>query len=101
MEAIATEVETYERELEKIQIEQSEDGRAVDRQAKSMDRYLAKRQMLTQRKDECNRSIRDLGVLPEEAFEKYVGIKSDKVSPSHTSLKPYLETLTVFFRFSF
>jgi structural maintenance of chromosome 3 (chondroitin sulfate proteoglycan 6) len=82
MEAITTEVENYERELEKIQSEQSEDGRDIARQAKSMDRYLAKRQMLTQRKDECNKNIRDLGVLPEEAFEKYVGIRSDKVSSS-------------------
>ena len=38
------------------------------------------------RKDETNRSIRDLGVLPEEAFEKYTNEKSDRVS---TSLSPF------------
>lgn len=45
------------------------------------ERYLAKRQMLTARKDECSRNIRDLGVLPEEAFEKYTRdkVKVDKV----------------------
>jgi hypothetical protein len=31
------------------------------------------------RKDECNRNIRDLGVLPEEAFEKYTNEKLDRV----------------------
>ncbi|KAI0087966.1 P-loop containing nucleoside triphosphate hydrolase protein [Irpex rosettiformis] len=35
--------------------------------------------MLINRKDETNRSIRDLGVLPEEAFEKYTSEKSDRL----------------------
>ena len=35
--------------------------------------------MLLTRKDECNRNIRDLGVLPEEAFEKYTNDKLDRV----------------------
>ena len=35
--------------------------------------------MLMQRKEECNRDIRDLGVLPEEAFEKYTNEKGDRV----------------------
>lgn len=38
--------------------------------------------MLMNRKDETNRSIRDLGVLPEEAFEKYTNEKSDRVNTS-------------------
>lgn len=36
--------------------------------------------MLSARKDECNRNIRDLGVLPEEAFKKYTNEKLDRVS---------------------
>lgn len=38
--------------------------------------------MLTERKEEYNRRIRDLGVLPEEAFEKYTREKSEKVDSS-------------------
>lgn len=34
--------------------------------------------MLIQRKDECNKNIRDLGVLPEEAFNETT-MSSDKV----------------------
>jgi len=49
------------------------------RQQKSVERYLSKRQRLLEQKDKCNKSIRDLGVLPEEAFEKYTNTKSDKV----------------------
>lgn len=67
-------------ELEKLQNQQSEDGRGISKQQKSTERYLAKRQMLLTRKDECNRNIRDLGVLPEEAFEKYTSEKLDRVS---------------------
>ena len=66
-------------ELEKAQGQQAEDSRGISRQQKNTERYLAKRQMLTARKEECNRSIRDLGVLPEEAFEKYTSQKLDRV----------------------
>ncbi|KAG6879829.1 hypothetical protein C0992_011112 [Termitomyces sp. T32_za158] len=65
--------------LEKVQNQQAEDGRTINRQQKTTERYLAKRQMLLSRKDECNRNIRDLGVLPEEAFEKYISEKLDKL----------------------
>ena len=47
----------------------------------STERYLAKKNLLVGKKDESNRNIRDLGVLPEEAFEKYINEKSDRVRP--------------------
>lgn len=51
----------------------------MSKQQKTTERFLAKRQMLSARKEECNRNIRDLGVLPEEAFEKYIHERLDKV----------------------
>ena len=65
--------------LEQVQAQQAEDSRGVSKQQKNTERYLAKRQMLLTRKDECNRNIRDLGVLPEEAFEKYTNERLDRV----------------------
>lgn len=65
--------------LEKAQNQQSEDSRSVTKLQKNTERYLAKKQMLVGRKEECNRNIRDLGVLPEEAFEKYTNEKLDRV----------------------
>jgi hypothetical protein len=62
-----------------VQTQQAEDSRTMSKQQKTTERYLAKRQMLLTRKDECNRNIRDLGVLPEEAFEKYVNDKLERV----------------------
>ncbi|OLL26315.1 Chromosome segregation protein sudA [Neolecta irregularis DAH-3] len=41
--------------------------------------HMAKRALLLQKKEECNRNIRDLGVLPEEAFEKYKKVKSETI----------------------
>jgi hypothetical protein len=74
-----------------VQTEQAEDRHDIARQATSMDRYVAKRQMLSQRKEECNKNIRDLGVLPEEAFEKYIGVKSDKVSSCSSNSRTFTD----------
>lgn len=68
--------------LETMQNQQTEDSRGISKQQKNTERYLAKKQMLMNRKDDCNRNIRDLGVLPEEAFEKYTNEKLDRVSSS-------------------
>ena len=67
--------------LEKVQNQLLEDTRAMSKQQKTTERYLAKRQMLQNPKDECARNIRDLGVLPEEAFVRYVDENPNRVSP--------------------
>ncbi|CAK5264291.1 unnamed protein product [Mycena citricolor] len=86
VEAMEQEIDEFQAELqrlrsalEKVQGQQAEDSRNMSRQQKTTERYLAKRQMLTSRKDECNRNIRDLGVLPEEAFDKYTKEKLDRL----------------------
>jgi structural maintenance of chromosome 3 (chondroitin sulfate proteoglycan 6) len=70
---------SYRSSLEQLQNQQTEDGRNMSRQQKNTERYHAKRLMLMNRKEECSRNIRDLGVLPEEAFEKYINERADKV----------------------
>ncbi|KAJ6546482.1 structural maintenance of chromosome protein 3 [Mycena vulgaris] len=79
MEELQAESQKLRASLEKVQNQQTEDSRTISRQQKTTERYLAKRQMLSGRKDECNRNIRDLGVLPEEAFEKYTSEKLDRL----------------------
>jgi structural maintenance of chromosome 3 (chondroitin sulfate proteoglycan 6) len=80
MEEQTKELQDRKASLEKLQNQQTEDIRNIGKLQKNTERYLTKRQMLLSRKDECNRNIRDLGVLPEEAFEKYVKEKLDRVS---------------------
>jgi hypothetical protein len=81
-EKLTGELQDHRASLETVQNQQSEDSRGIARQQKNTERYLAKKQMLMGRKDECNRNIRDLGVLPEEAFEKYTNEKLDRVRHS-------------------
>lgn len=47
---------------------------------KHLERHLYRRSILQQKKEECNANIRDLGVLPEDAFDKYVGFSIEKVN---------------------
>lgn len=80
MEEITISIAEYTKELDKLQQQQADDAKGFSKQQKTTERYLAKRQMLSARKEECTRNIRDLGVLPEEAFEKYTKEKIDRVS---------------------
>ena len=57
--------------LDKLQSEQLENSRGILQAQKKAERYIIKRQTLLSRREECNKSVRDLGVLPEEAFHKY------------------------------
>lgn len=79
-QALTAKVQDATEKLESVQALQAEDSRGISKHQKSTERYLAKRQLLTTRKDECNKNIRDLGVLPEEAFEKYTNVKLERVS---------------------
>ena len=88
-EELTAQVQELRSALEKIHSQQTEDSRSISKQQKTTERYLAKRQMLTSRKDECNRNIRDLGVLPEEAFEKYVNEKLERVGSSFHMLSTH------------
>jgi structural maintenance of chromosome 3 (chondroitin sulfate proteoglycan 6) len=79
VEKLNVELQRLQEELEQTQTQQSEDTRNISKQQKVTERFHAKRKILQDRKEECNRNIRDLGVLPEEAFNKYTKTSGDKV----------------------
>lgn len=83
---VTAELQERRNKLEEILTQQAEDSRGISRQQKSTERYLSKKQVLLSRKEECNKNIRDLGVLPEEAFQKYTNEKIDRVSVTKPSL---------------
>jgi len=85
-EELSSSIEEATGKLDRIQTEQVEDGRGIAKSQKVVERYISKRQTLTDRKDECTKLIRDLGVLPEEAFTKYEDVDSARVSPRSSSL---------------
>lgn len=80
MERLNTEISLISAKLDDVQSEQVENTRAIMKVQKNAERYLAKRQNLASRKQACELAIRDLGVLPEDAFTKYTGERLDKVS---------------------
>lgn len=80
IEDLTKEISTNAARLEELQAAQMENSRGILKAQKAVERYITKRQTLLTRKDECNKSIRDLGVLPEEAYTKYVKQSSEKVS---------------------
>ncbi|KAK4703751.1 structural maintenance of chromosome 3 (chondroitin sulfate proteoglycan 6), partial [Phenoliferia sp. Uapishka_3] len=67
-EQLNAQVASLAKDREKMESQQADDGRSLAKQQKNVERYLTKKQMLVSRKDDCNKNIRDLGVLPEEAF---------------------------------
>jgi structural maintenance of chromosome 3 (chondroitin sulfate proteoglycan 6) len=68
-------------EKEKAQKEerQQELARAIEKYQKRMEKSVQKKAILTARLQDCSKNIRDLGVLPDEAFERFSSASSDKV----------------------
>ncbi|POW01738.1 hypothetical protein PSHT_12401 [Puccinia striiformis] len=79
LEALTTSIQRNESKIEKLQAEQAEDSREASKHSKNVERYWSKKLILQQRRDECNNNIRSLGVLPEEAFEKYVRHRTERL----------------------
>lgn len=67
--------EKYTREQAQAEISQK-----IEKQQKRIERNLAKKGILTTQLAECAKNIRDLGVLPEEAFDKYENMETKTVS---------------------
>jgi len=79
LEQFQTQNQQYTTEVEELRNTQSEITRTLNRQEKSVEKYLLKRSLLLQKKNECTSNIRDLGVLPEEAFERYTKMTIEKL----------------------
>lgn len=81
-EGLATskkELDNLERQKSDLLAQQQDEARNIERQKKRIEKTMSKRALLREKAAECSRNIRDLGVLPDEAFEKYERVKSDKV----------------------
>ncbi|PWW77459.1 chromosome segregation protein sudA [Tuber magnatum] len=58
-----------------------------------IERSMAKRALLTDKAQECSRNIRDLGVLPEEAFEKFERLASNQLLIRSEDIQSSIEEL--------
>lgn len=65
--------------LDEKMLAQAENSRTILSAQKRTEKYLGHRTMLLNRKEDCSKNIRDLGVLPEEAYTKYTETNSNKI----------------------
>ncbi|KAI5465707.1 condensin complex component SMC3 [Mariannaea sp. PMI_226] len=77
---------------EREQMQQELSAR-IEKQQKRMDKSLRRKALLTTQAAECAKNIRDLGVLPEEAFDKYENMEAktitNKLKRVNEALKKY------------
>ena len=78
-DALGKQLQELRSTLEQLQSQQADDSKASSKQQKNDEKYHAKKMLLTNRRDDVNRNIRDLGVLPEEAFGKYINEHPERV----------------------
>ncbi|KAI0840382.1 RecF/RecN/SMC protein [Hypoxylon sp. FL0890] len=71
IEASESKVTSLEKQKAEKEAELQEIAAEIKKQEKRMDKNRQKKALLTARATELAKNIRDLGVLPEEAFEKY------------------------------
>lgn len=79
LEETKKQLDIYESKKLELQTRQQDEAKNIERQKKKIERSMAKRALLMEKAQECSRNIRDLGVLPEEAFEKYERANSNQV----------------------
>lgn len=79
IEEVKTELSERETDLTKAKEDQIQAARMIDRYHKQMEKSVAKRTFLVERREEVQRKIRELGVLPVDAFSKYQDKSSESI----------------------
>ncbi|WOO77394.1 Chromosome segregation protein sudA [Vanrija pseudolonga] len=80
VDELNAEISNRASQLDEVTNQQLEATRAIMKAQKNSDRSLAKKQTLLSRKEEFSNSIRDLGVLPEEAFTKFTSKSASELA---------------------
>ncbi|KFA63402.1 hypothetical protein S40285_06593 [Stachybotrys chlorohalonatus IBT 40285] len=93
MEELTARLEGIENDKANREQELSELSTKIERQQKRMEKTLQRKALLTAQAAECAKNIRDLGVLPEEAFDKYermdAKVITSKLKKVNEALKKY------------
>lgn len=88
-----------EQEKSRKEDEQQKIAVLIEKHQKKMEKSIARKAILTTSAADCAKNIRDLGVLPDEAFEKYKDYDPKSVSELNTLEHP-LPSYTDVFRFN-
>ncbi|KAI9319336.1 hypothetical protein BX666DRAFT_1458042 [Dichotomocladium elegans] len=79
MEKKQEDVQQLEQSLEQLRELQSTVSQSVNKFEKNLEKYLLRRSLLLQRKEDCSTNTRDLGILPDDASEKYASYSISKL----------------------
>ncbi|KAK5990176.1 Chromosome segregation protein sudA [Cladobotryum mycophilum] len=93
LDELNTRLEQFEAEKIKREQTQLEISTRIEKQQKRMEKTLQRKALLTAQAAECAKNIRELGVLPEEAFDKYENMQANtitnKLKKVNEALKKY------------
>ena len=79
-EQLKSSISSKNKNLENAQSKAAEEARGNSKQQKNAEKNLRKRQILLTKKEDLNKQIRELGILPEEAYTRHSqGIQVEKV----------------------
>jgi len=93
IEEAEAKIATLEKNKAQREAQNQEIAREIEKHQKKMEKSIQKKALLQQSAADCAKNIRDLGVLPEEAFERFANTSSEKVSfPSSCHIHTYLLT---------
>ncbi|KAG6025136.1 hypothetical protein E4U41_001604 [Claviceps citrina] len=77
---VAGQIEQLSTEKAEREQVQNELSTRIEKQQKKMEKTLQRKALLTAQAAECAKNIRDLGVLPEEAFDKYENMEASSIT---------------------
>ncbi|KAI9202171.1 structural maintenance of chromosome protein [Polychytrium aggregatum] len=76
--------------LEKLRLSQMEDYRGIEQQHRGVEKYMQRKALLMKRKDECDKNLREVGVLPE-GRQKYEDMDTKKLVKALHKVKEELK----------
>ncbi|KAF7119043.1 hypothetical protein CNMCM5793_008686 [Aspergillus hiratsukae] len=79
IEKANTQANELDKQKAEIRLELEELARSIEKHQRRMEKNMQKKAALTKQAAECAANIRDLGVLPDEAFTKYKHTDSNNV----------------------
>jgi structural maintenance of chromosome 3 (chondroitin sulfate proteoglycan 6) len=82
LDELNSRLEQFESEKVNREQVQLEISTRIEKQQKRMEKTLQRKALLISQAAECAKNIRELGVLPEEAFDKYENMQANTVSRS-------------------
>lgn len=74
---------------------------AINHDTKELEKMTNRQGMLLKKKEECMKKIRELGSLPQEAFEKYQTLSLKQVSLGGFNLKMHCSLLVCELTYTF